>query len=352
MGPLNPPVRVARPGFALTFAILLALLLSAAALGMVAVGITEVQLAGATLRHAEARVEAESLARALFRQWSTRTLTDLRPGASRSLLDGGATAAVVERADSTLFLIRTEVRVPPGSQVGAIGRAALLVRVFDPIRTVRAFPAAATVDGPATVTDGLIDGRDRCASGRAGPGVMARSLETGPGAVIEGSPPVLLETPPAPAPPDPLAPPLIAAIANLRPRRTTLAPRPRARHGVCLPDSLNWGALAPGHPCHSLLPVVFAGRDLTLAGGEARAVLVVDGDLRLTANTTLAGIVLVRGTLTLEAGAAVDGAVRAAGLVMRGGAIRAQPCTVDAARSAPALDAGYRPSRRWWLPAF
>lgn len=346
-----PPGRN-RAGFALVFTILVALLLSAAALGMVAVGFTEIQLAGAVTRHTEARLEAESLARTLFRDWSTRPLADLEPGRDHALTEAPGSAAAVERVDTTLYLIRTEVRVPPGVPGGASGRASLLVSVFDPRRTAAAFPAAATVDGTASVAAGRLDGHDACGDGRDRPGLVARSLEAGPTAVIDGSPPLRLEPAPPPAAPDPLAPPLIAAIATLQPRMSTATPRPLARDGVCLEDPRNWGATAAAHPCHSLLPLVFADHDLTLSGGEARAVLVVHGDLRVTADSRFDGIVLVRDTLTVEAEALIRGAVRAGTLVLNGGAIRADPCAVDDASSAPALDAGYRPSDRWWIPAF
>lgn len=346
---------MSRPGFALGLALLMSLLLSGIALGMMAAGTHEAAIAGAATRRAQARASAESGARTIFREWSTRAFVDLEPGDGRSVAAGGATAAFVERVDSTLYLIRVEARVPAGSAsgaIGAIGRAGLLVKGFDPSRTARSFAGAVTAPGAAILSDGVVDGQDRCGTGRDGPGLVAASLEADEDAVVRGSPAVLLSSVADPPRPDPLSPPLVAAIATILPTAGTLAPRPLTREGVCFEDSRNWGAIGPEHPCHALLPLVFADHDLTFSGGQARGVIVVAGDLRVGGGATVAGLVLVRGVLTVEAGSSIQGAVRADTLRLAGGAIHADPCTVDAALSAPALDRAYRPPGRWWVPVY
>lgn len=340
-----------QPGFALVFVILMSMLLSMMALGMVAVGTREVVIAGAAAGRAQARASAEAGARLLFHEWSTRALSDLELGEGRPVDLSGGTTARVERVDSTLYLIRTEARAPTTGPAAAMARAGLLARTFDPERTALSFPAAATVEGSATLTDGLIEGRDPCGSGRHAPGLFARSLVAGPEAIIHGSPDVVLEEAAPPAP-DPLTLPLIAAIATIRSGSGTVAPRPLSQGGSCVEDGRNWGAPEPEHVCHPLLPLVFAQHDLTISGGRARAVIVVDGNLRLMGDTRITGIVLVGGELTVEHGAIIRGSVRAQTLLLRGGEIRWDACAVDAARSAPALDRAYRPSTRWWTPAF
>lgn len=341
-----------RSGFALLLVILMGLLLSVVALGMVAVGTREGMIAGATVRRAQARVLAEAGARSVFHGWSTRTFTDLELGEQRALVTYSQVDATVQRVDSTLFLIRTEARVPPGSAMGAVARAGLLARVFDPARTGRSFPAAATVAGPAELYEGVVDGRDVCGSGRNVPGLVAGAVVVGADAAVDGSPPVLLEAAPAPPAPDPLDASIAEVIATITTARETISPRPLARDGVCGEDHRNWGAIGPEHPCHALLPMVFAPHDLTISGGTARGVVVVDGDLHVEGGARLHGLVVVRGALTLESGSSIQGAARVGTLILHAGSIRSDPCTVDAALSAPALDAAYRPAGRWWVPVF
>lgn len=343
---------MSRPGFALLVAVLMALLLSVAALGMLAMSTREAMIAGAADRRVQARTRVESLARTVFHHWSTRDLAGMAPGETRPLPADGGTSVVIERIDSTLFLIRAEARVPPGAAAGAVGRAGLLARVFDPERTTRSFPAAVTVTGAATLSAGLIDGRDGCGSGRSGPGIVTPSLEGPSGAVVEGSPPILLESPATPATPDPLAPPLAAAIASVRPQPMTISPRPLADGTECVEDSRNWGAPDPNNPCHSLRPLVFVDHDLTVSGGEANGVVVVEGDLQVIGNARLTGLVVVGGTLTVREGSSIRGAARAGALILDGGAVLSDLCIRDDAISAPALDAAYRPSTRWWIPVF
>lgn len=345
-------VPVNRSGFALVMVILMGLLLSVVALGMVAVGTREGLIAGATVRRAQARVLAEAGARSVFDGWSTRAFSEMELGEQRALVTETPVDATVQRVDSTLFLIRTEARVPPGSAMGAVARAGLLARVFDPTRTGRSFPAAATVVGPAELHEGVIDGRDVCGSGRNVPGVVAGALVVGANAAIDGSPPFLLEPSLAPPAPDPLGAPIAEVIATSTIAREIISPRPLARDGVCTEDHRNWGAIGPEHPCHALLPIVFAPHDLTIDGGTARSVVVVDGDLHVGGGARLHGLVVVRGALTLESGSSIQGAARVGTLILHGGSIRADPCTVDDALSAPALDAAYRPAGRWWVPLF
>lgn len=348
----NPGHPVNRSGFALILVILMGLILSVAALGMVTVGTREGLIAGATARRAQARILAEAGARSVFHGWSTRAFAELDLGEESPVDTDGPAQATVQRIDSTLFLIRAEARVPPESAMGAVARAGLLARVFDPARTGRSFPAAATVDGPADLQGGVIDGRDPCGSGRDAPGVVATAVVAEADAVVEGSPPVLLGAAPAPPAPDPLTAPIAGAIATITIAGGTVAPRPLTRNGRCAQDHRNWGAITPDHPCHALLPVVLVPHDLTITGGSSHAVVVAEGDLHVEDGARLHGLVLVRGTLTVQAGASIQGAARAGRLVLRGGSIRADPCTVDAALSAPALDAAYRPGGRWWIPMF
>jgi hypothetical protein len=96
-------------------------------------------------------------------------------------------------------------------------------------------------------------------------------------------------------------------------------PGPIQRLGACAEDEpWGWGdPEEPSSPCSSHLPLRAASGDLTVVGGVGQGVLVVDGDVTLTAGARYYGLVVVRGALRLEDGASLDGFALALG----GGAV-------------------------------
>lgn len=344
----SPPlVRGQRPGFALVLSMLLVLALAVLGMGMLAVAIGEQAVAGALTRQALAVRQAEAAALHAVRSWSTGSVADMGVGEQRPLDTGGVGgAAWAERIDTALFLVRGSARAP-GPGEGATASVGLLVRVLHPHELARGFPGGLNVTGPAEIA-GTVLGSAGC--GGPGPGVVSPTVTVEAGAVVDGDPPVRHESPhPVPAP-DPFSPPLVDTLATLRYTALTAEPRPAVSGGICLPDGRNWGSTDPSHPCHSLLPfIVTAGLDVL--GGVGRGVLVAHGDLYVTGESELEGIIVVLGHLTLDAGSAIRGAVRARSARIEGSVIR-DDCALAAALSAPSLDRAFRPGLRWWVPVF
>ena len=118
----------------------------------------------------------------------------------------------------------------------------------------------------------------------------------------------------------------------------TGTPAPTTDAGACLPGPWNWGdpREVPG-VCGAHAVARFHAGDVVLAGGMGQGLLAVRGNLTLK-GTQLRGLVLVDGTVSLLAGAAVDGQVRASGPVRldADARIRHAPCEVVRALSAAA----------------
>jgi hypothetical protein len=323
------------------------------ALGLLAAGTHERIVAAAMIRKAQGERQAEAAVAAALREWSTRAVAAMQVGdPPRTLPPGSATAT---RVDSGLYLVRAEARVP-GSSGAVVRTAGALVRTLP--SPASALPGAITAATRVTVEGGHIDGApgDTTGTGVGGegggaPGVLAPDVEVRGAAAVTGAPPVKRALPPPPPDPDPLAPPLAEGIADLRPAERTVTPGPVSSAGECVPGPGNWGAAAPDHPCHGLLPMVFVDHDLTLAGGVASGILVVQGDLRIIDGAVLEGVVVVHGQLEISGGT-IRGAVRARSVLLVDGAVIRDDLALSRALAAPALDRPFRPLARWWVPEF
>ena len=334
-----------RPGYALLVSVLLVLALATLALGAVAVGTREAVLAATLLRTEQAAVLAEAKAMDALRTWSTRRHRGVATGATAST-PGGAT---VERAGPDLFLLRATAALPGGpAPVGAT--AGLLVRTFDTGPIEAQMPATVTADLDAVLSAGRIDAGAGCGV-PLGTGLMAPSASIGAGVALTGAPPYAAPPGVGLPPADPTTDAAIAALADVRVPASTITPAPRLASGRCDPAPDNWGSPDPAHPCHAHLPLVHATGPVTLAGGQARALLLVEGSLPLE-DATVHGAVLVRGTLTLDAGSRIRGAVRASRVSLDDGVIEGDPCETADALAAPALDRPFALPERWWVPVF
>jgi hypothetical protein len=361
-----------RPGFALVVSLLLVVVLAALGAAMLALGAREAEIATAVARRAEAHRVAESAARWAVATWSTRQYQRLAPGDSmvveapfaRGLpqpegagLEG---RAIVRRLGERLFLVQSTAHRgepgPPaaGPAAGPVtgpvtGRAALLVRTFDPDALARAFPAAASADDSVIVRSGSISGAGPCEDAPAATIVAPRHL-LDPDASVEGALPLLADPPPIPEP-SPFADTLVRAIASITIPGGSVAPRPWSGGDGCLDDPLNWGAASPTNACHDRLPFVHALEDLEVTGGEARALLLVRGDLHLR-DVEFHGLIITDGRVIIGNGTVIHGAVRARTVDMQGGSLVRDACALRAALFAGGLDAPFRPGSRHWLPAF
>jgi hypothetical protein len=129
---------------------------------------------------------------------------------------------------------------------------------------------------------------------------------------------------------------------------------PDRRHGALDLDALRAHAQLLGDSV--VLPPVeptlaYAPGNLVVHGGAAAGILIVDGDLTLSAGARFRGILVVLGTLTLV-DASAEGTVIARAVDLQRGAVALDRCAI--AESLAALDAtrsAYLPSRSW-LPTF
>jgi hypothetical protein len=333
-----------RPGFALVLSLLLILVLAGLGAGIMALGLREAELARAMVRRAELQVAAESVARNVAAEWSTRRLGGLSVGGAAEVPvpDGKADLALsasILRLEPDLFLVETAARADGFGPRGE-ARAAVLIRVLDPDLLRAAFPAGLVAQERILLEEGLVTG-DSAA--------LAPEVELGPSMVVDGAPGIVLGDPPHL--PEPLASPAIDPLASVRVAGGRITPGPVEIGGQCVDDPLNWGATSDASPCYERLPLVHVTGDLEIEGGEGRGLVVVDGDLAV-AGLRFEGILLVRGRVTLDAGTVIHGAVRASSIAVRGGTVRHDPALTRLALAAGGLDGAFRPAHRWWVPVF
>jgi hypothetical protein len=258
---------------------------------------------------------------------------------------GAGTAAyegTVQRLNADLFLVRSTGRDRGGTSRRTVAAVVELVAAAPALR------AALTVAGDARVGAGsLVDGSS-ADSGSAscvgadlpvaglllGDSARLRLEGCGPGSCVRGTPPIL-------------------TLPGLEPGELPVAEGIGWPDLVRLADTIVGGAPPPtGAPS---AVVLYAPGDLRLVGGSRRGILLVGGDLVLTDGATVEGLVLVRGTLTVQgAGGTIVGAAVAGGAdlgpVTGPGAVSYSPCAL---RRALALPARARPlAERWWSELF
>lgn len=97
------------------------------------------------------------------------------------------------------------------------------------------------------------------------------------------------------------------------PPGSIITPAPAVTGGACdRARSDNWGAPGGSGPCASYAPLIWATGDVELRGGAGQGVLLVDGDLTLSAGATFAGVVIARDDVrTQGVGGTLLGAVLA-----------------------------------------
>jgi hypothetical protein len=349
-----------RPGFALVVALLLVVVLAALGAAMLAVGARETEIAAAMARRSEARIAAESVARWAVATWSTRRYDEAPIGSSIEVgtLDRGApplatpgreVSASLLRLAPDLFLVEGSARTD-GAGPAVLARAGLLVRTFDTAALAAAFPAAATARDSIVIQGGAISGTGGCENITAA-AALAPRVSLAAGAAVEGSPDQVMEEPPGYPEPDPFGNALAATLATVTLAGGTVSPRPWLGPDGCQEHPLNWGATSPTNACHDRLPFIRIAGDLEVAGGEARGILLVHGNVRLR-GTQLHGLIISDGTVTIDEGTIIQGAVRGSSIEMVGGAVAYDACTLRAALTAAGLDAPIRPGPRQWIPLF
>lgn len=341
----------ARSGFVLIYSLLVVLTGAALTGGMLALAWREALIARRYVEVARARAAAEGEVRKVFQSWSTPAYADLLPGQDQAVatLDT-LTTATVTRLDTALFVISATATVRVGPAPPVVAHAGMIVGTLRPLPP-EAGAAAVVASSRVILRGGLVSGRDVCHEAAPAPAVIAPAVEE-IGAVLEGNPAVEVRTPPPITPGSALDPAIAAAVATIRAVGPSVAPRPRAAADACEPGPDNWGALSEAHPCGDIQPLIYSPADLTVEGGEGRGVLVVDGDLVLQGGFQFRGVILVTGEVFVGPGTRIRGSLHAEIVRIEDAEILRDACAMEKALSAPAMNRGYRPGERWWIPVF
>jgi len=143
------------------------------------------------------------------------------------------------------------------------------------------------------------------------------------------------------------------------PPGAVVTPAPVVSGGTCdRAAHANWGEPGGAGPCAAFAPLIWARGDLELRGGMGQGVLLVEGDLTLSAGTRFAGVILVRDDVVSQgSGGTVLGAVLAEDARIASGdhsrldgttRIQRSRCAIDLALSRSARLTRVR--HRWWAP--
>jgi hypothetical protein len=279
---------------------------------------------------------------------------------SLSLDAGGDWSALVRRLTPQVVLLEVAPRQP----VGPASREAAGVRLgwlLGPRPDSVSPVAAVSVGGSVSLGDGVdisgadeaLPGVDSCRSpDSAIAGIAAPSVAVSGSTQLLGSPPELLQ-----------ATSQAALFDRFSERATLILPggtytaSPATVGTSCdIRRSTNWGdPLGAAAPCSGYLPMIRVDGDLTLSGGLGQGILLVNGDLRVTAPFTFHGIVIVKGAVDITAPTDVRGILAAAEL--RSGAGSVTQLKVHYSKCIISKDlessASLSPlSSRAWIPLF
>lgn len=329
----SEPTASRQQGAALLLALVALAAIGAMVAGCFLAGWMEQRSAAASRYGSAAFEAAEAGAAQAIAAWSP-ALSRLPLRTDSIALTGGAglTAytATVTRLSDGAFLVRAEGR---RLAAGGTALARRLVGVFVRLEGAEVdHGSALTLMGPATVASAdLVDGSDHVPPGWdsvcSAPADVPAIRSGGGGVATDSGPPaqVVADTLIGPATFttfgsvtfDQLAGQAVREIAG------TIGPlAPSVAGGQCDLDApANWGEPSSGAgsipECFGFMPIVYAPGDLGLAGGRGQGVLLVRGDLDLSAGAEFTGVVVVFGRVTTSgAGGHVTGTLLIGGSAM------------------------------------
>lgn len=297
-------------------------------------------------------------------------------GPTSAPLSGGASASWwLQRLSPTTFLLQGE-----GAYANARRGATLLARLALPVFDTT---AAFTVRDSAFVRPGgVVSGADAappnwsslgCPASLGGGGVAAPDTThvcdgscASPAGGITGAPPRVTDL--TAATPQRYTQfgaeswnSLVARAAVTIMPNATITPGPVVAGGACdRTVSSNWGDPTRGSSCADYFPVVHALGDVTISGGVAQGILLVEGDVVLSSGAEFTGVIVARDDVRLLGGGVhVYGAVLAEDLdvtdgvhpeVASGGVIERSTCAIS--RSAMGMAPLRRVRERSWAPIY
>jgi len=308
----------AQSGAVLVFVVLLMLGLIGLGHGVLVSSLGEASASRTMVSHLVSRAAADGAVHVALRQPGGAWMDSVPVGGARSggVLSLGRARAVwsLRRLAAESWLVEGEGALPGRTPV----RAARLAWALDPLERVSALPGAIVVSSgapvtllgsvdasrPADVVSPLTD--EDCAP-------WMSDLEARYGSAPLAAVSTLSDTTPTPG----LGLLDFQAVLDAADVLVEGAgtPTPVEHFGACAPyEPWGWGdPHRPLRPCGAHLPLRTSLGDLSVIGGAGQGMLVVDGDVTLTAGARYYGFVLVRGALHIDDGAAVEGLAVALG---------------------------------------
>lgn len=321
-------------GVALPLTLLLLLVLTALAHGLLRLGAAERVVATAAVRAGITRLQLRSaleveMAAAIRDGALDPASTSIGlPGAGRWSLD--SLRVEVIPLGRELRLVRVE---PLPSRGRSGGRPAVegLAWTLDPIRRAGAIRATIEAGGAVDAPPGAVSAFSYRPGPEDGPACSAFEASLDSLAVSRPRPPAVLEG--VLAAEGPSWTPLrlgVLGVDTLSVRLdplgelTTVTPGPvRDDVGACLATPTNWGDPSPPlGACAERGVAAATTGPFEVVGGEGQGLLLVAGDLVIRGGAYFSGIVLVGGDLLLSDSARVRGSVRAGGSVRIAGGSR------------------------------
>lgn len=257
--------------------------------------------------------------------------------------EGGASGALrLRRLGHESWWVERAVGDAPSRRVGTPGR---LLWWLDPATRIRTLGAVVTVGREAPVRiDGTVE---RVGFGRAEPPLDAATCAAEIGTAFEGVVPDAVVTNDGVSPSelgllgfeDLLARTPIEVVGPGLPLASQSG-------GTCsIDEPWNWGdPEQPAGPCGAHIAVRRAADTLHVTGGTGQAMLVIDGDVRLSGDARLHGMVVTSGVVTLADRSELHGmAVADGGLIVGAAAtVRGSACWAARALRAGAIT---------WMPS-
>lgn len=301
-----------RPGIALVITLLGIMVLEVVIAGTFHVAMQQRRIATAHTRSAQLEAAARAAVARALNRWPVLGADTLPPGRDIAVTveppaGGAVTNVTLRRLPPALFLLTVTAHFP---RSGEQRRVAVILRERTIAEYFRAIPAA---------------------------GWAATALVNG---TVDGNRPAACTVSDAPA-----------AVAPLALQDTIGAPA----GSVLLPGALQtpagWFAGTDLRTGTSNPAQVIDG-DYRISSDVGPILLVVQGDVAIAAGVRFDGLLLAGGRVTVEDGAAVNGAVRAARIELLGGTLRFDPCVLlHLFAAVPALRGPVRADGHWWIPA-
>jgi hypothetical protein len=320
-------------GAVLIFVVLLMLALIGLGHGLLVAALGEVAASTAAVRHLTARAAADAAVSGALRRpfppWMDSVIVGGVRVAETMPLGRAAATATLRRLTRESWLVEGSGALGDGAEV----RSARLAWALDPLERVTSLAGVLNAaPGSEWTLGGVVDAS---APTRADPPLdladcapWLAELEARYAATPLTPAGTLTDTLGGPTMGLLDFPSLLARVPVLVGGAGT--PGPVERLGACVEaEPWAWGdPEEPAGPCGAHLPLRGAAGDLTVVGGVGQGVLVVDGDLTLTAAARYYGLVVARGALRLEEGAALEGFAMAlgGGSVGVGSTVRGSAC--------------------------